>query len=211
MYAFEWFDYRRTDGIVDREGLGADTRATNGLHCKTELSLSLPNPTNVSDVGVHILSNSSTPAQGNGDSTWHANNFLECLPGMRRVLLADSHLPGPFGVPVGVSGAVGNPAVEAAATAVPPGLHLLFRLSATLEADGSALSAVVGLFSGLAIVLRSAFLGLPAETRIFLAHCTCCRLGKWYHPVVVFSFFGIFSFPCADDWRVTSAGGTTLW
>ena len=99
--------------------------------------------------------------------------FIDNRPGLRRVLLFNSHKPAgfAFAVPPAVAAAVNDAAAESTAKDLLPCLQLLFRISASLEADTSPLFSVLGLFAALYIVLRGHVFGVLGETRSFVSDC----------------------------------------
>lgn len=70
-----------------------------------------------------------------------------------------------------------------------PCLNLLFRVSASLEADASPLSAILGLFAGFCIVLRGNTFSLPVETRSALSRSIDSRFSMYSHPLLVLAFY----------------------
>lgn len=133
-------------------------------------------------------------------------SFLENLPGLRRVLLANSHDANGFSVPPAVATDINDGAIENTLRSLSPCLRLLFRVSASLESDGSPLSAVLGLYSGFSIVLRGETFALPAATRSFLSGLLVSRFSAYSHPLLVLAFYlDPFFVPCRQ--RV----GTGLW
>ncbi|OSX80863.1 hypothetical protein BU14_0031s0035 [Porphyra umbilicalis] len=118
-------------------------------------------------------------------------SFIDNLPGLRRVLLFNSHKPAgiAFAVPPVVAAAGNDRAVEATARDLLPCLHLLFRMSASLEADASPLSSVLGLFSALHIILRGNIFGVLGATRSFVSDCLIVRFSSYSDPLMVLAFF----------------------
>lgn len=114
--------------------------------------------------------------------------FLSNLPGLRQVLLANGHDNQGFLVPPAVSTAINDGAIEAVLTAFSPCLELLVRVSASLEADASFLSAVIGLFSGFRIVLRGTHSDLLVELRCFLSSAVVSRFSACSHFILVLAF-----------------------
>jgi len=107
------------------------------------------------------------------------------------VLLFNSHKPAgiAFAVPPVVAAAVNDGAVEATASDLLPCLHLLFRMSASLEADASPLSSVLGLFSARHIILRGNMFGVLGATRSFILDSLVARFSSYSHPLMVLAFF----------------------
>lgn len=124
-------------------------------------------------------------------------SFLENLPGLRRVLLANSHDANGFSVPPAVATAINDGAIKNTLRSLSPCLRLLFRVSASLESDGSPLSAVLGLYSGFCIVLRGETFALPAATRSFLSGLLVSRFSAYSHPLLVLAFYLDRSFFCS--------------
>jgi len=87
-----------------------------------------------------------------------------------------------------VADAITDGAVEATAKDLLPCLQLLFRISASLEADASPLSYVLGLFSSLCIFLCGNVFGALGTARSFVSDCLVARYSSYYHPLMVFSF-----------------------
>ena len=140
-------------------------------------------------------------------------SFIDNLPGLRRVLLFNSHKPAgiAFAVPPVVAAAVNDGAVEATARDLLPCLHQLFRMSASLEADASPLSSVLGLFSALHIILRGNIFGVLGATRSFVSDCLVARFSSYSHPLMVLAFFlDPFYAPCRQQVGVDLWGGEHL-
>jgi len=136
--------------------------------------------------------------------------FIDNLPGLRRVLLFNSHRPSglAFAVPPAVADAITDGAVEATAKDLLPCLQLLFRMSASLEADASPLSSVLGLFSSLCIVLRGNIFGALGTARSFVSDCLVARFSSYSHPLMVFAFYlDPFYAPCRQQVGVDLSGG----
>lgn len=112
-------------------------------------------------------------------------SFLANLPSLRRVLLADGHVHHPSSVPPSVAFAIDDGATEATAKTIAPCVKLLFRVPASLEADASSLSSVLGLFSGYCITLRGDVLVLSASVRTFDSGSLVSRCSVWSHPLMV--------------------------
>jgi len=100
-------------------------------------------------------------------------SFIDNHPGLRRVLLFDSHRPAglAFAVPPAVAATVNDGAVESTAKDLLPCLKLLFRMSASLEADASPLSSVLGVFAAFYILLCGHVFSVLGETRSFVSDC----------------------------------------
>jgi len=121
--------------------------------------------------------------------TLHA--FIDNLPGLRRVLLFNSHRPPSlaFAVPPTVAEVINDGAIEATANDFLPCLQLLFRLSASLEADACPLSSVLGLFAAICIVLRGNLFGALGAARSFLSKCLMAHFSSYSHPLMVLAFY----------------------
>jgi len=127
---------------------------------------------------------------------------LSNLEASRRVLAANWHNHTGFDVPNSVFLAVDQAAPASSAAVAAPVLRMLFRMSASLEADASPLSAVVGLLSGFVVALRTAFPELPESTRSYLVDRVHARFASFgdQHVVLAFYLDPLFA-PCrhADD------------
>jgi len=139
--------------------------------------------------------------------------FIDNLPGLRRVLLFNSHRPPSlaFAVPPTVAEAINDGAIEATANDLLPCLQLLFRLSASLEADACPLSSVLGLFAAFCIVLRGNLFGALGAARSFLSKCLMARFSSYSHPLMVLAFYlDPFYAPCRQQVGVDLWGGEHL-
>lgn len=92
-------------------------------------------------------------------------------------------------MPPAIATAINDGSVEATVKSVSPFLDMLFRVSASLEADASPLSSVLGLYVAIFIVLRGSDFALPDGIREFLVHTLVARFAVYLHPLLVLAFF----------------------
>lgn len=106
------------------------------------------------------------------------------LLGLRRVLLSNAHSEESFAVPEKVAAAMHDGAVKATET-ISPSLGILLRVSASLVADASTLSSILGPYASFAIALRGHSFGLPDASRERFSHSSVVQFDKYSHPLLV--------------------------
>jgi len=73
-------------------------------------------------------------------------------------------------------------------------------MSASLEADASPLSSVLGIFSSLCIVSRGNIFGALRTARSFVSNSLVARFSSYSHPLMVFAFYlDPFYAPCRQQ------------
>jgi len=150
-----------------------------------------------------------SPARWVGQSLT-LRSFIDNLPGLRRVLLLDFHKPAglSFAVPPAVAAAVNDGSIESTAKDLLPCLQLLFRMPASLEADASPLSSVLGLFAALYVVMRGHVFGELVETRSFASDRLVDPFCSYSQPLIFLSFYlDPFYAPCRQQIGVDLWGG----
>lgn len=115
--------------------------------------------------------------------------YIDNLPGMRWVLLSNTHDSAGFKVPDTVTAVVQDSVSQAAAAPAAPILCFLFRISAAQEADASPLSCVLGLHTSTIILLRSEFQELVGQVWVLIEQRIRLRVSKRCPPAVVLAFF----------------------